>query len=208
MTKSTIINRFMKDRIAVHFPEFHLFRRRHLLKICRPLLHGIVIESPGPGEYFYVTCFVQFLTERDDTFNMGFGERVPRCDGSGQSFWVEPSDEESVLLNSLRQSSFSPFNLDPTCRNVLKLAEGFEHGPHTFFGLATCAILENDVNLALELLERSRERTGSPVYEWRQKLLAEIEELESGLNNTQATQIKLMRWVEESIRMLGLQTYG
>jgi hypothetical protein len=172
-------------------------------------LHGIVFERSEWNDDFYVTCFVHFLTIRDDFFAIGFGERMRRSDVPGDTFWVTPAESEAEkLLQAMRNSAYSPLNLKPTCKRILELSNIEEEGAHSLFGLATCAIFEDNPDLARHFFALSREEVGEPEYDWRRKLLGEIDELERGLDDLVATQMKLRGWVEETIRMLGLQQLG
>jgi len=209
MLKKMILRQFVSSHIAPHFPEFRLYKGEDLVRLCRPLMHGIVFERSEWNDDFYVTCFVQFLTSRKEYFSIGFGERMKRLDTAGDTFWVTPAETEvETLLQAMRNSPYSPFNLKPTCKRIIEMSDIQEEGAHSLFGLATCAIFENNPDLARHFFSLSREKVGEPKYDWRRKLLGEIDELESGLDDLAATQMKLRRWVEETIRLLGLQELG
>ena len=179
------------------------------MRLCRPLLHGVVFEPSQWNDDFYVRCFIQFLTSRKEDLAIGFGERMQRPDSPGDTFWVTPAESEAgYLLQAMRSSAFSPFNLRPTCRRVIELAKVDEEGPHGLFGLGTCAVFENDAGLARHFFSLAKEKIGEPRYDWRRKLLREIDDVESGLDDLIAMQLKLRGWVEETIRLLGLQALG
>jgi hypothetical protein len=209
MLKKRILRRFVLAHIAPHFPDFHLYEGVDLVRLCRPLIHGIVFEPSQWNDDFYVTCFVQCLTSRKDYLGIGFGERMKRPDVPGETFCVSPADEEAnKLLQAMQKSRFSPFNLKPTCKRLIALANVEERGAHSLFGLGTCAIFEDDPGLARDFFSMAREKTGEPEYDWDTRLLNDIDEVESGLDDLVATQVKLRSWVEETIRLLGLQELG
>ena len=209
MIRKAVLRKWVQMHIWPHFRDFHMYERLDLVRICRPLLHGIVFEQSQWDDDFYVTCFVYFLTDRDDCFGIGFGERMPRYDVTGETYRVEPAEEEAAkLLDAMRQSPYSPFNLRPTCLNAIALADNEERGAHSYFGLGTCAIFENDPGLARHFFSRAKEAIGTPEYDWDTKLLGEILELEGTLDDLAATQLKLHRWVEETIRLLGMEKFG
>ena len=209
MLKRKVLQEFVEAYIAPHFPDFHLFKRVDLVRLCRPFLHGIVFEPSQWNDDFYVTCFVQFLTTRIDYLSIGVGERMQRPDSSGDTFWVTPAESEAEkLLHALRNSAFSPFNLKPTCKRMMELSKTDEESAHGLFDLGACAIFEHDPDLARHFFSLAREEIGDPEYDWDTRLLNDIDEIESGLDDLAATQMKLRRWVEETIRLLGLQELG
>lgn len=209
MIRKAVLRKWVQMQIWPHVRDFHMYERLDLVRICRPLLHGIVFEPSQWDDDFYVTCFVQFLPGRKDYLAIGFGERMRRYDVPGQSYRVEPAEEEAAkLLDAMRQSPYSPFNLQPTCGRMIELAGDEKHGEHNYFGLGTCAIFENDPGLAQHFFSLAKEAIGTPEYDWDTKLLNEILELEGTLDDLPATQLKLRRWVEESIRLLGMEKFG
>jgi hypothetical protein len=209
LLKEKVLRQFVAKSIAPHFPEFHLYQGIDLVRLCRPLLHGIVFEPSQWNDDFYVTCFVDFLTSRKDYLAIGFGERMRRTDGQGDTFWVKcPEEEAQMLFQAMRSSVFSPFNLKPTCRRVIELSNIDEKSAHGLFDIGACAILENDPGMARECFSRAKLRIGMPEFDWDKRLLNDITQVESRLDDLAATQVLLRGWVEETIRMLGLQHLG
>ena len=206
MIKRTLIRKFVADHIAPHFPDFGFDLRGDLSRVCRPFLHGICFEQ-SEDDTFYVTCFVHFLSKRSDFIAIGFGERMRRNDRYGESWRTEPSEgEAALLLGAMRGSRYSPFNLHPTSKAILALADPDVRGPHSLFGLAHCAIFENDARLATEFMRLAKSRfKGVTLTESDRLLLAEITEIEDGLDDLVGTQRKLKDWVEESIHLLKLE---
>ncbi len=206
MIKRALIRRFIRDHIAPQFPDFRFNRRGDLARICRPFLHGICFEQSSFDDTYYVTCFVHFLSKRSDVLGIGFGERMRRDDANWDSWRVEPAEAEAgQLLEAMHRSKYSPFNLQPTSGAVLALADPSVRGPHSLFALSHCAIFENDRRRAAFFLRLAKSGLGIPKFDWSRRLLAEIEEIESGLDDLPGTQRKLNEWVEESIHLLRLE---
>jgi hypothetical protein len=209
MLKKKMLRRFVVEQIAPHFLDLHLYEGVDLVRVNRPFVQGIVFEPSQWNDDFYVTCFVDSLTRRKDYLAIGFGERLQRTDKPGDTFWIDPAEAEAeMMLHAMRNSPFSPFNLKPTCRRVLELSNIEDESENGLFDLGTCAIFENDPGFARECFSRARHRICEPEYDWDAKLLSDMDELESGLDDLAATQTKLRRWVEESIRLLGLERLG
>lgn len=209
MIRKANLRRFILDFIRPELSGFSILRGKDLVRVSRPLVQGVVFERSTSGRDFYVSCFVDFLASRHETISLSFGERIQRPDGLSECWRLEdPIREASILIKALHGSGFSPYNLAPICRDVLALAESREWSAQVCFGLGTCSIFEHDPGLARHYFERARARIDPPQADWDRDLLAEIAVLEKGLDDLGATQTMLRQWVEESIRLRGLQHLG
>lgn len=199
------IAKFLAEHIAGSFPGFYQFDKTCLLQVRRPVLHGVCLDKSPSDDAFYVWCFVQFLTEEDDRIAFTMGSRAGRHDRTGSTWRIGPAKSEADdLLRALNDHPLSPFRLEATCGNLLRIADPERLNTHGLYGMGTCAVYENDVALAHFYFEKVREITRRPAEGWRLELLNRTEIIDKLLSDLPAAKTNLMAWVEESIHRLKL----
>ena len=121
MLRRSSIGKFVKVHIAPQFPGFHMYDTTDLVRVRRPLLHGICFEQSPSSDLFRTWCFVDFLTDPRDSLALGFGERMRR---PGHTLGQDPTrgkpaaewtaKEKEAFLKAMEQSHRTEsFALEP-----------------------------------------------------------------------------------------------
>lgn len=207
MIKKQMLTKFLREHAQPLLDRFFLFEGELLVRVTSIFLHGICFQRSSFDDDVYAHGFVDFLPSGDNTIGFVLGERIQRADNPGHTaFDIEPPEESAELIvKSLRANPYYPHIVNPGCRTLLSAFDGYLDAVWAHFGLASCAIMDGEREIAARQLKQFNDIIIKLTSTWAREAQELFLELNGQLDNLDRCRDLLWERSKQAIRLRKLE---